>query len=100
MTRSAVSVRVEIYAGDELADMLTVRCDAMTAMALQEFRETGSCETHVQEGLQALLPQALPAVRASLGELDRQLREHLCSTYLQKNSIPLETEFRFRLQKS
>lgn len=100
MTQIPVSIRVEIYQGDELADVVTVQCDAATAAALEEYRETGSCTPQVLESLRALLPQALPATQAGFADLSRQLREDLCGAFLQSRGVHVEAEHRFRLQRS
>jgi hypothetical protein len=100
MTRPPVAVRLEIYEGDELADVMTVHCDAATAAALEEFRATGSCTLRIMESLRALMPLALPGIPGSLESLDRQLREDLCSGYLQSRAVPVDAELCFRLQKN
>jgi hypothetical protein len=100
MTQTPVSVRVEVYHGDELADVVTVQCDADTAAALEEYRQTGSCAPEVLDGLRALLPHALPATHAKFGDLDRQLREDLCSAFLQASAVPVQAELCFRFQKN
>lgn len=78
-------VRLEIRRGDELEDVLYVACQAATLRGLQAFRNDGQCDPALREDLRALIPEALPAVRAPLEELDRSFRNYLCAAYLRRH---------------